>query len=152
MIDMEFSFDVLADESSETFVALRDGFIGGHLVGLAAANGDIEVAGTHVFAFNACIVKFEYKEPLREAAVYSVTAKPTYSANEPTEYVVDASSRRRRGLCLDAGPRRRREVHRPDGHPVRGRHGRRQRQARPEARRQGERPYDGHGQGPDERL
>jgi len=63
--------------------AILDAFLAGSIIGLAVAKGDITQNGTRVFMADCAVLKFEEKEPLENAITISVTAKPTYSANQP---------------------------------------------------------------------
>jgi hypothetical protein len=63
--------------------AVLDAFLTGSILGLAVAKGDITQNGTRVFMADCAVLKFDEKEPLENAITISVTAKPTYSANQP---------------------------------------------------------------------
>jgi hypothetical protein len=81
--DASIDFDLLYDPADVAAAALLAAFLSGATIGLAAAHGPIATVGTEYFKADCEILKFEEKEPLDNAITVSVSAKPTYSANQP---------------------------------------------------------------------
>jgi predicted secreted protein len=81
--DASIEFEVVYDDADEAVQALLEAFIDDTVLGLAVAKGDITQNGTEVFMADCAVLKFDEKEPLENAITISVTAKPTYSANQP---------------------------------------------------------------------
>ena len=81
--DAGIEFEVVWDTADAGFVAVMDAYFDDTLIGLAVADGPIDEAGTQVFKADCAVLKFDRNEPLENAVTVSVTAKPTYSANQP---------------------------------------------------------------------
>jgi len=83
MKDASIEFEIVYDDADAAVQAILDAFLAGSILGLAVAKGDITVNGTKVFMADCAVLKFDEKEPLENAITISVTAKPTFSANQP---------------------------------------------------------------------
>ena len=81
--DAAIDFELLYDPADAAAVAILSAFLSGATIGLCAAHGPIATAGTEYFKADCQILKFEEKEPLDNVVTVAVTAKPTYSANQP---------------------------------------------------------------------
>jgi len=81
--DAGIEFEVVWDTADAGFQAVMDAYFDDTLIGLAVADGPIETPGTQVFKADCAVLKFDRNEPLENAVTVSVTAKPTYSANQP---------------------------------------------------------------------
>lgn len=76
-------FELLWDPSDAGFSAIRDAYFGNLKIGLAAMDGGIVVPGSQGLQADFAILSFSRKEPLEEALMVSVSAKPTNSATAP---------------------------------------------------------------------
>jgi len=81
--DASVEFDLVYDPDDAAFGILRDAFLDGTAVGLAAMDGAVDAAGSQGLWADCAILKFDRKEPLEQALTVSVTAKPTLTANAP---------------------------------------------------------------------
>jgi len=81
--DASIEFELVYDDADAAVQAILDAFLAGSILGLAVAKGDITQNGTRAFMADCAVLKFDEKEPLENAITISVTAKPTYSANQP---------------------------------------------------------------------
>ena len=86
--DAGIEFEVVWDTADAGFQAVMDAYFDDTLIGLAVADGPIETPGTQVFKADCAVLKFDRNEPLEGPVTVSVTAKPTYSANQPVFDVV----------------------------------------------------------------
>ncbi|HUU36424.1 MAG TPA: phage tail tube protein [Vicinamibacterales bacterium] len=86
--DAGIEFEVVWDTADAGFQAVMDAYFDDTLIGLAVTDGPIETPGTQVFKADCAILKFDRNEPLENAVTVSVTAKPTYSTNQPVYEVV----------------------------------------------------------------
>ncbi len=87
--DLSFEFSLVLDETDTADVdAIRNAFINGTSIELMALTGSSAVSGSEGPRADCEIVSFTRSEPLEDAITYSVTAKPTASANTPVWYEV----------------------------------------------------------------
>ena len=83
MKDASIEFELVYDDADAAVQAILDAFLAGSILGLAVAKGDITQNGTKALMADCAVLKFDEKEPLENAITISVSAKPTYSANQP---------------------------------------------------------------------
>jgi hypothetical protein len=81
--DASIEFELVYDPADEAFELLRDAFLDGTALGLAAMDGVITAVGSQGLWADCAILKFDRKEPLEQALTVSVSAKPTLTANAP---------------------------------------------------------------------
>lgn len=88
--DMAIEFEMVYDENDTDFTAIRTAYLAKSAITFALADGAIGTAGTvasggtagvKFIALTCKILKFERNEPLDGPNTYSVSAKPSYSAN-----------------------------------------------------------------------
>lgn len=87
----ELSIDfILVFDSADTsdFDAVQTAFLNGTSLDLAALSGSVLLAGSQGPRAVCSVINFSRAEPLEDAIVYNVTAKPAYSANPPTWFTV----------------------------------------------------------------
>jgi hypothetical protein len=72
------------DGADTDWIALKDAFLAGTAVDLAAADGPIATSGTVYYRQVSEITAFGRKEPLEEFLGTDVTAKPAIGTNLPT--------------------------------------------------------------------
>jgi len=77
-------FEVVWDTDDPGFVAFMDSYFADTLIGLAVTDGPIDESGTRVFKADCEVFQFNRNEPLEGIVTVNVTAKPTYSANQPS--------------------------------------------------------------------
>ena len=74
--DASLEFELLYDPADAGYEAIRDAYLGGGKIALAAMDGDVATVGSEGFAANFYITAFNRNEPLEEGVTVSVTAKP----------------------------------------------------------------------------
>jgi len=77
-------FECVWDTSDPAYVALRDAWLNGTVLGMAVMDGDIEEAGVEGLWADMAVLKFQRKEPLDGLVTAAITVKPGMSANPPT--------------------------------------------------------------------
>ena len=86
--DAVIEFEYIADTADAGYLALRQSFISGAVIGIAAMDNSVETAGAEGLWADCEVMKFDRKEPLDGNVMVSVTVKPTYSANPPVWKVI----------------------------------------------------------------
>lgn len=76
-------FAMVWDTSDAGFTAIKDAYFSNTTIGLAVMDGDVTASGSQGLWADCHIMDFSREEPLEEAIMVKVTAKPTYSANPP---------------------------------------------------------------------
>ena len=76
MRDATLEFELLWDGEDQAIQALRDAYLNGTKIALAAMDGDISAEGSQGFVANFYITGFTRNEPMGEGVTVSVTAKP----------------------------------------------------------------------------
>jgi len=74
--DATLEFELLWDGEDQAIQALRDAYLNGTKIALAAMDGDISAEGSQGFVANFYITGFTRNEPMEEGVTVSVTAKP----------------------------------------------------------------------------
>jgi len=69
--------EALWDPDDTELEALRDAYLSGNPIAMAAMDGDIVTAGSEGFVANFRITTFSRGEPLEEGVTISITAKPS---------------------------------------------------------------------------
>jgi hypothetical protein len=87
-------FEMVWDDDADGFLDLEHSFFDGTLVGIAAMNGDIDIAGSKGLWADCEVINFSRDEPLGEAVTAKITVKPTYSANTPRWKTIGAAAAR----------------------------------------------------------
>ena len=75
--DASLEFELVWDPADTAVEAIRDAYLNGSEIALAAMDGDIATVGSEGFVANFYITAFNRGEPLEEAVTVSVTAKPS---------------------------------------------------------------------------
>jgi len=75
--DGSLEFELVWDDTDTGLEAIRDAYLGGDEIALAAMDGDIATVGSEGFVANFTITAFNRSEPLEEGITVSVTAKPS---------------------------------------------------------------------------
>ena len=70
-------FELAWDASDTGLEAIRDAYLGGNEIALAAMDGNVATVGSEGLAGNFVITAFNRGEPLEDAITVSVTAKPS---------------------------------------------------------------------------
>ena len=73
--DATLEFELLWDPADTQVEAIRDAYLNGTQLALAAMDGDITVSGSEGFVADYYITSFQRGEPLEEGVTVSVTAK-----------------------------------------------------------------------------
>jgi hypothetical protein len=81
--DASFEWEMVYDPLDAAFALLKARYAAKTLIELALADGPILTVGTIYFRIECKLFKFERNESLEGANLYSVSAKPCYSANPP---------------------------------------------------------------------
>jgi hypothetical protein len=76
-------FEMVWDTADAGFTAIKDAYFANTLIGLAAMDGAVATPGSQGLWADCMITDFTREEPLEEALMVKVTAKPTYSVNPP---------------------------------------------------------------------
>jgi hypothetical protein len=86
--DFSVEWEMVKDDTDVAFAAMKLRYGAKTLTELALADGPIATVGTIYFRIECKLFKFERNESLEGANLYSVTAKPCYSAITPTVVTV----------------------------------------------------------------
>lgn len=81
--DAGIEFDMVWDTADTFFTAIKDAWLNGTNIDLAAMDGDITTAGSQGLRAEFQVTGFSRAEPLEEGMTVSVTVKPAYSDNAP---------------------------------------------------------------------
>ena len=81
--DGSIEFEMIWDTEDAGFTAIKGAWFGNTSIEFAVMDGDITVAGSQGLRATFSVTKFSRSEPLEEALLVSVTAKPTYAENAP---------------------------------------------------------------------
>jgi hypothetical protein len=82
-------FEMVWDTADAGFTAIKDAWLTKSILGLAAMDGDITVAGSQGLWADCQISGFTRDEPLDGPITVKVSAKPTYSTNAPQWKVIE---------------------------------------------------------------
>jgi hypothetical protein len=82
--DFSIEWEMVKDDNDAGFTLVRTRYAAKTIIELALADGGITVSGTIFFRVECKLFKFERNESLEGANLYSVTAKPCWSANTPS--------------------------------------------------------------------
>jgi hypothetical protein len=85
-------FEMVWNSGDAGFTAIKDAWLAKTVIGLAAMDGDITVAGNQGLVADCQVTGFTRDEPLDGPITVKVTAKPTYSTNAPQWLEVEAGS------------------------------------------------------------
>lgn len=75
--DASLEFELVWDPTDTVVEDIRDAYLNGGEIALAAMDGDIATVGSEGFVANFYVTGFNRGEPLEEAVTVSVTAKPS---------------------------------------------------------------------------
>jgi len=75
--DGSLEFEMVWDSSDAAFTALKDAWLNGTEIALAAMDGDIQTSGNQGLVSNFSVTNFSRSEPLEEGVTVSVTVKPS---------------------------------------------------------------------------
>lgn len=81
--DASLEFDIVWDTEDAFFTALKDAYLNGTNIDLAAMDGAIATSGSQGLRAEWQVTSFSRSEPLEEGVTVSVTLKPAYSDNAP---------------------------------------------------------------------
>ena len=90
--ELIIEFEMVWDNQDDGFAAIRDAWLDGTLLGIAAMSGDIVTPGSEGPWVDMSVVGFSRQEPLEEAMTAKVTLKAGYSANAPQWKEIGVSS------------------------------------------------------------
>lgn len=79
--DFSIEFEMVQDATDTNFTSIRTAYAARTLIEFALADGLIATVGTIYFRIECKITEFSRVEPLEDANIYSVKAKPAFSAN-----------------------------------------------------------------------
>lgn len=89
--DATLDFELVADTGDTILAAIKDAFINGTGIAMAALDGASATAGTTGLWADMEVVSFTRNEPLEGPVTHSISMKPTFSAVNP-EWVLVASA------------------------------------------------------------
>lgn len=75
--DGTIEFEMVVDPGDTSYQAIRDAFMSGDEIGIAAMSGDIEETGEEGLVANCEVFNFSRSEPLEDAMTVSVTLRPS---------------------------------------------------------------------------
>ena len=81
--DASLEFEMVWDTADDDFTAIRTAFLTNAAIEFAVLDGPVATSGSQGLRASMAITNFSRAEPLEEAIKVSVTAKPTYAANQP---------------------------------------------------------------------
>ena len=81
--ELTIDFDMMWDVEADGFEEIRDAFLDGTPIGIAAMDGDILTPGSEGIWADMVVTKFERDEPLEQATKVSVTLKVADTENDP---------------------------------------------------------------------
>lgn len=86
--DASIDFGMIMDSTDTNFTTVRQAFINGTPIYVAAMTGGIAVTGSEGLWALMMVSKFTRNEQLTEAVTFDVTLKPTYSPSYPPTWHV----------------------------------------------------------------
>jgi len=81
--DGSIEYEMVWDTADTNFTEIQQAFFNNTTIEFAVMDGDIAASGTQGLRATMSITNFSRNEPLEEAIMVSVTAKPTYADNAP---------------------------------------------------------------------
>jgi len=81
--DASIEFEMVWAPGDTGFEAIKDAYMAGDVIGIAAYDGLIGDSGSQGLKADMNVMSFTRTEPLTEAMKVSVTLKPTFSATAP---------------------------------------------------------------------
>lgn len=82
---LEVTLNVIYDPDDEAFAALKEAYDARSQIGVAMMDGDLDTGNG--WMFNGKVFNWRWGQPLRDAMTIDVTIKPSYSPEEPPEWV-----------------------------------------------------------------
>jgi len=89
--DATVEFQMVWDTDDANFQLIKDAFLNGDPVNIAAMDGLIATPGSEGLRALMTVTKFTRNEPLEEALTVDVSLRPTYVPADPAEWLVVGS-------------------------------------------------------------
>jgi len=89
--DATVEFQMVWDTDDANFQLIKDAFLNGDPVNIAAMDGLIATPGSEGLRALMTVTKFTRNEPLEEALTVDVSLRPTYFPADPAEWLVVGS-------------------------------------------------------------
>jgi hypothetical protein len=86
--DATVEFQMVWDTDDANFQLIKDAFLNGDPVNIAAMDGLIATRGSEGLRALMTVTKFTRNEPLEEALTVDVSLRPTYFPADPAEWLV----------------------------------------------------------------